>query len=239
MKIEELFQRLSYGELSNLAVASEGSGSILVAAYPRFIHYTNEALLRLYSRFVLFENLLFVEQVGSLTSYPLSMPFAESNVASTEVHKFIKDGSPRTPFLDDVIKIIDVQDESGYSYPLNDEKDVNSLFTPRPTLLQIPIPQNTVVLCVNYQARHPLLDATLTAVDLLAQTFEIPFTVEGALQNYIAHLVYSHMNGQENIMKSQEYLAKYESICAEIEKMDLVNQSISTTNARFTIRGWI
>lgn len=238
MKILELFQRLSYGELSNLALANDGAGSIQDASHAKLIHYTNEALLRLHSRFILEEASLFIEQVGSITSYPLLPQYAASNVASAETYKFIKD-TIGDPFLNDVIKILRISDESGFIFPLNDDEDPNSLFTPRPNVLQIPLPQNTVTLVVYYQARHKLLNAALTGVNLTNQTFDIPFTLEGALQNYIAHLVYSHMNGQENLLKSQEYGAKYETICAGIEKMDLVNQSIATTNTRFDLGGWV
>lgn len=238
MKISELFQRLSFGELSNLSLANDGDGSISNPAKARLIHYTNEALLRLHSRFVLKETSLLLEQIGSRTNYPLLPQYAVSSTTSTETHRFILD-SVSAPFLDDVIKVLRVNDEAGFVFPLNDDEDPNSLFTPQTNTLQIPVPQNEVVLAVTYQARHALLDSTLTGSNLLNQTFSVPFVLEGALQAYVAHLVYSHMNGQENILKSQEYAGKYEQICAEIEKMDLANQTISVTNTRFEMRGWV
>lgn len=237
MKISELFQRLSYGELSNLSVANEGNGTIQSAAYPKLIGHVNEALLRLHSRLVLRETSLLVVQIGNVTQYPLT---PEHTLSSTVVgvDKFIDDSS--NEFLDDVIKILRVEDQLGYRFPLNDDNSSLSMFTPLPNTLQIPVPQDGVVLSVTYQARHPkLIVEGIPDVDLLNQEFDVPFTLEAAIQNYIAYLVFRNMNGPENISKSQECLAAYEMIIAEITTNDLANQSISVTNERFDLGGWI
>lgn len=234
MNLGELGSRLSTGELSNLSLANEGNGTIKEDQKAKIINAANAGLLRIFSRFMLKQNDLIIELVGHITKYPLVSKYAELNSESTEKYKFIKDGLHR-PFKDDVIKILEVIDYGGWEYTLNDSESHTSLFTPSPNVLQVPTPLSGKALNVIYQARHdPIpLDA---ADDFL---IDIPFFLEEALTNYIGSLIYSHMNGQENMVKSQDFAAKYESICSEIEEKDLVNQTYSTSNTKFAKRGWI
>jgi hypothetical protein len=233
MKLSELFRRLSQGQLMNLAISNDGDGSIMENKHSQIIQYTNEALLRLFSRYTLKENHLIIELTQNRTSYPLKLKYAQS---TGNPETFIKD-FPGQLFEDDVIQILEVDDESGFKYPLNDRERRDSLFTPMPNTLQVPFPVEGDALGILYRARHPLL--VPDGMNYINQEIELPFTLEGALQNYIGHLVYSHMNGQENIVKSQEYLAAYETDCAEIEARDLVSQSFHTSHTKLEQRGFV
>lgn len=51
MNVGDFFRNLSYGELSNLSMANSGDGTIRAEDQSRVIHYTNQALTRLYVRF--------------------------------------------------------------------------------------------------------------------------------------------------------------------------------------------
>jgi hypothetical protein len=233
MQLSELFRRLSYGELVNLAVSGEGSGEILPAAHPRFISYTNEALLRLHGRFVLREDDLIIQQVEHITRYPLLKKYAVSNVASTEPHKFIKDWANK-PFQEDVIKVNGAFSDCGEELPLNDEEECTSVFTPSPTVLQVPCPVAGRYITLTYQARHPEI---ATDDDLTAE-IEIPYVLEGALTAYIAYKAYSFMNTQESTAKAAEHLGQYEMICSGVIDRDLLNSSPSTSNKKFSKRGF-
>ncbi len=239
MLLSELFKRLSYGELSNLAVAQEGIGTIEPAKVPQLVRYTNEGLLRLYSRFMLLVKDVIVEQVAHITNYELRVKNAESSDSGV-TYPFIKD-ELGIPFTGDVIKILEVHDSFGRALYLNDASQTNTVFTPFPDVLQVPKPIAGAALGILYQARHPVLvDTTSTAVPvILAQNVEIPFVLEAALQAMIAASVYSHMNGQENIGKSQEYLGWSESICLEVEQKDLVSQSNTPKHHKFHQRGFV
>lgn len=244
MKLNELFRRLSFGELSNLSIADGGEGTLVQSKHPRIIQYTNESLLRLYSRFVLKENDLIIEQVGHITNYHLRREFAESiagNDGNPELMSvaYIKD-LPCEPFDNDVIRIMEVFDSFGCLLPLNDPDHPESLFTPQLDTLQVPRPKHGVALGIRYQARHPIIRDKIIREneDLLEQEAEVPFFLEGALQALIASKVYSHMNGQENNVKSQEFLATYEMICQEIEAKDLASQTISASHSKLIQRGF-
>lgn len=232
MKVSELFQRLSYGELSNLAIGEDGVGAIPDASKPKIIAYLNDALLRLHSRFILAEREVLIEQVDGVRLYRLSSRYAQSNPAPEPgIDLYIQDEG--NPFRDDVIKILTVQDQTGAFLSLNDAEDPLSVFTPQPDVLQIPNPIGGEPLGITYQAQHvPVVNNPDAFID-------IPRTLEAALLAYIAHLTFHHMNGESHSSKAAEHLSTYEGICAEIEQKDLVSSSYSLTNAKFGMRGFV
>lgn len=242
MKISELFRRLSFGELSNLTLSGEGSGTIVDARHPQLIQYINEGLLRLFSRFALRENSVIIEQVDHITSYHLKRQYTESAQVDTLLvpYPYIKD-MVGDPFEEDVIRILEVQDSAGNKRPLNDVGNINSVFTPAPTTLQVPYPVTGQALEILYQARHPIIrDAPLVEEEnILDQVIELPFFLEGALQGFIAAQVYGHMNSVEASNKSIEYLKKVELICQEVEQKDLAGQSFLNTHFKFEDRGFV
>lgn len=233
LRVSDVFRRLSYGELSNIAMGMEGVGAIEASKQDRLIHYINEALLRLHSRFVLREEGLLVRLTAHVTNYHISSRYAESNTDRLPADPvYIMDTA--SPYRDDLIKITAVYDQSGMQIPLNDGEDRRSFFTPMPDCLQVPNPVEGYMIELGYQCRHPLIGPGQTDACI-----ELTPALEGALTAYVAHMVYSFMNGADNAAKGQEHLARYEYICAEVERMDLVNSSISTTNTKFESRGFI
>lgn len=238
MKVSDLFRELSFGELSNLAISNSGSGTILEAKHPQLLHYANDALTAIYSRFLLSEKEIVIEMSASITAYHLKSEHSES--VGTSVDLYIKD-TPEDPFLDDALRILEVWGSTGTKYVLNDAQDPYSLFTPTPLVLQVPEPVAGQPLSILYQAKHAKLLDVVTAevTNLLDQIIEIPHYLENALQQWIAHKTYSHMNGQENVLKGQEFLAAYEADCLGIEQRDLANQSWHTSHTKLEQRGFV
>ena len=221
MKLKELFSRLSYGELSNLAIGMEGAGDIRQEDKMKVLSHVNDALLAIYSRFILSTKYLLVEQVDHITNYHLIPKYAESQ--NCVDYPYIKDLAGEE-FTGDLIRILEVHRDNGCEYVLNDKDNPHSLFTPYPQTLQVPFPITGVPMHLMYQARHdpitePLDDACI----------EVPFVLESALQAYVAHKIFSHMNGQDNMVKSQDHLATYEGKCMEVEAKDLVSTTFATS----------
>lgn len=231
MKVEDLFSRLSYGELSNLSIGNEGRGSIREEDIPKVTAHVNDGLLRIYSRFVLSTKQLLVEQVRHITNYHLIPKFAESSGSDVE-WPYIKD-LPDEKFEGDLIRILEVKDDRG-TLPLNDTGNPRSLFTPYPQVLQVPEPRAGKPLSIEYQARHITLNN-----DDLEQEILIPFVLEGALQSFVAYKIFSHMNGQDNQVKSQEHLNTYDGICTDVEARDLVNATTATSHYKLEERGFV
>ena len=236
MLLSELYAKLSYGELSNLALANESDGTILEAAQPRIVNYANDALRRMYSRFVIKSADVLVMQTEYIVHYHLKPKFAVNYTplgdSDDEPIRYIHDLAYR-PFLGDVIKILSVVDQYGFPLPLNDDEHPSSLFTPQPTTLQVPCPVSDEALSVVYQAAHPVL------VGDLDESIEIPDILLEAFTAYIAYKAFSHMNTADSTAKAQEHLAIYTALCAETDSKDLVNTSVSFTNSRFHQRGFI
>jgi hypothetical protein len=238
MKIEDLFRELSLGELSNLAISNEGSGEIAVNKQPQMIQYVNDALVQLYSRFVLNEKELLIEQVENITQYHLRLRYTES-AGDVGYDHYIKDTG--NPFPNDLIRILAVWDANGCKLPLNDSADCDSLFTPMPDTLQVPTPSAGDILSVVYQARAPKLSDRVDdgEIELLQQEFELPVIFENALKQYVTHKVFFHMGGQENVVKASGYLNAYEADCALVEQRDLANQTVHTSHTKLEQRGFV
>lgn len=233
LTLRDLFSRLSYGPLSNLALSNEGAGGIIEARQPGMVHYTNEALLRLHSRFVLKEKELILRMADGVSNYEFSP--AHTYVQSTATSATYIMDSKTKPFLNDVIKVLKVFDAGGCQMALNDDNDCNSVFTPTPNSLQFPriCPNNLVF--VLYQARHIPLSGNPVKLDSF---IDLPDVLEEALLSYIAHKVLANMNGQEHAARAAIHLSNYEMVCANVREGDLVNNSISSSNAKFEIRGF-
>ena len=232
MKLKDLLSRLSFAELSNLSIGNEGQGTIKEEDIPKLVAHVNDGLVRIYSRFVLCTKQLLIEQVQHITNYHLIAKYAESAEADVP-WPYIKD-APGNIFTGDVIRILEVHDVMGREYVLNDKDDPTSLFTPAPQLLQVPNPKAGKCLAVLYQARHDYIEN-----DDLEQEIVIPFVLEGALQAFVAYKVFSHMNGQENQVKSQEHLNTYDGICTDVEERDLVNATFATSHHKLENRGFL
>lgn len=234
MLLEDLYQRLSYGELNNLSLAAEGSGSILDAAQPRIVMYANEAMIRLYTTFILRTNSVILTPLDHVTSYHLKKRFAFSQRAeSDEDFLYIQDLDDE-PFAEDVIKVLEVFDGAGQVVPLNDAEQPNSVFTPQALMLQVPTAWNGQVLSLLYQASHPTLD-----VSDPHSIIDLPEVLHGALTAFIAHKIYSHMNTAESSAKANEHMNTFMGICTDVVEKDLVATSILQSNSRFHKRGWI
>lgn len=234
MNILQIFERLSYGELSNLSLANDGNGSIRDEDHARIIMYINEGLLKLYTRFVLSEKDLLLETVSHITNYHLLSKYAESKWDPEEVpYPYIKDLG-REPFTEDVIKILSVHNTYGIRLPLNDGENPYSLFTPQKNVLQVPHPTDGGALSVQYQAKHPILDASNLDAEI-----ELQDELIGALTAHVGYKVYLNMNTAETAEKAKDHLAIYEATCLEAEDRDVTNTSNVTSNTKFRMRGWV
>ena len=233
MNVTELFRRLSYEKLGNLALAANGTGTIVDDQKPKIIAHANAGLLRLYSKFLLKESDLLLQQKEHITNYHFQTKFALNGEVCPSVVKYIFD-KPSEKFTGDLIKVLGVVDSTGTGHTLNDIDDINSYFTPQPNILQIPRPVEGRMINVIYQARHPVL-----TYDDMDACIELPVVLEEALLSWITYAVYSAMNGQENLTKGQEQLAMFENVCEEVIERDMVNSSSSNTGCKFKDRGFV
>jgi hypothetical protein len=241
MTLKELFRRLSVGELSNIAMgatlAGIPTGTIDPNQQQKVVLYTNDGLNRLYTRFVIKESDLILEQQADQDMYPLELRHCQSQMeefpGGLSSSYYIQD-TEEDPFLDDIIKILRAYDGNGCEVPLDNPDDCCSWFRPQSTVLQIPFPVAGNPAAIVYQANHREMPWT----DLNGE-FELPDPLVPALRAYVASEVYSHMNTQEAGIKAQEHLKKFEELCVECLAMNLVTMPEVPMNHKFDKRGWI
>lgn len=233
MKVEDLYRQLSFGELSNLAVAVDGTGTLKESQHARVIHHANEALIRLYSRFMIQEKSVILEVYEDTTQYHLVKKFAETVwQPGDDGHPWIKDAA--APFQEDVIQVLSAYNAYGQALMLNDPSDPNSLMTPKATTLIVPNQEPGVLLDITYQARHPLLVA-----NQLNQEIELPLELHEAMTSYIAAKMYGNMNTPDAQTASLQFQARFQAICDEAVEYNRVSIGGLVRNVKFQNRGWV
>jgi hypothetical protein len=227
MLVKALFKELSLGELSNLSLSADGSGTIIEEKQGKILLYAQDGLTKLYGRFLLSEKVLILRTIAGQTSYPLESRYAVSQLDDDDEATILD--NDEEPFTDDLVKVLAVSQMGDY-VPLNDTEACGSVFTPSPTILRVPETGGTFSLV--YQANHPKLVDEESVISL-------PEVLWPALKSFVAGKVYSHMNGQDNMVLSQNHMAEFEGICLDVVDRDLVSTSISSTNSRFNRNGWV
>jgi hypothetical protein len=235
MILSELLSRLAKSELSNLSLVDEDTQDIRPASRAKVIGYVNEALLRLHSRFVLREDDVLVQMFEQITTYELKAQFAQSYAGDIDVpYRYIIDGTGPEKFKDDVIRVTGAFDSYGEELELNNQMAPTSLFTPRPKVLQVPVPMPGQVLSVVYQAKHPLLSATD-----LDEEVEIPEVLVGGLTAYVGYMAFNFLGGAENMGRATGFMQVYDKICMEMEEKDGMGTTTRSHSDAFEMKGWI
>jgi len=235
MNLQDFYKKLANGRLSNTAMV-EGIDPVTIKAVhqPKVTDAINEGLVRLYTRFILNEKDVVIGLKDYITSYRLNSLYSESLAPQVGVpYSYILDGGGPV-FSDDVIKILYVYDHDGYEMPLNDTTYYKYIFTPRFDTVQVPTPITGEVINVIYQAKH----ITLTSLEPLEKII-LPDTLYGALEAYVAHLLFADINSDDAKFKSEKQLARYEEICADVRLTDAVSSTTIQSNTKFINRGWI
>lgn len=231
MNLKEVFDQLTYGELSQLSIGGGEAGTIAPAQYDRVIAHINLALLALYKRFPLKEGELKLELVAGRTEYDLKSRFAVTSKTSKEPVRYIKDTAV-APFRDDLFKVERVYAESGYEFGINDLDDPYSLGTPTSTKLRVPKvivdkgpdlhdDLKTATLKVVYRAAHAKIVPEGTDLDPEMVELELPETHLQPLLLFVASRVHmpGGMSGEFNA--GNNYLQQYELACQEIMGLGL------------------
>ena len=248
MKLKEIFDQLTYGELSQLSIGGGEQGVINEDNYDKVLAHLNLGLTALHKRFMLKEGSLNLQLVSGRTVYPLTSQYALSNRRSREETKYILDTSV-TPFLDDILKIEQVYTESGYELPLNDGSKSYSVSTPNSTTLRVPsdIVENihssiaelsTSTLEIAYRANHPLITRGTGLFEPERVEVLLPYSHLEPLLLFIASRVHSPIGMVNEFNASNNYAAKYERACKDLETQNLsIDQG--TSNTRIERNGWV
>ena len=234
MKLSEIFEYLSQGELAQHYVAESSCGSIEPENYHKLIPNINMALLELYKRFPVLRKDLLIAVDPNRTTYPLREKYALSSTIPC-LSKYIMD-SPLELFKGDILLIEDVVDESGIVLYLNEDTTQYSIYTPAFDTVTIPAPEAGQYLAVGYRAapEHiPSVGIDPTEYDVL-----LPPVMLEALLLY----VYSkyHTGLEEQLVEGTRvnFTREFEKSVSRVEFGTLVNKT-NHRNTKFDQNGWV
>ena len=237
MKLREIFTQLSQGEFRQKSLGGAEESGILEVNYPKVVPHIWLGLTEIYKRFPLKTKQVTIQQYGHISNYFLDTRYAETNTTSLEPYKYIKD-TQFQPFddNDDVLKIERVFDENGTPYPMNDDKEVLSIFTPSYNQIQVPFNDADNAMTVQYRANHPKIpfegEGVLDQEILISPTYLQPLLL------FIAGRYYSTSGNAESQAAGDKFNARFELSCADIERLNLGIED-HTSNEKLEDRGFV
>lgn len=210
MTVEELFRKLSHGDLSNLSSAVDASGTIKKERQNQVVHFANEGLKALHSRF----QLLLQDEVVTLTGAEMTHPLPANAIQLVSI--LLASGQP---------VVFGSQPIPGTFYVYQ-----RSLYIPKSyaagTELQL-----------TYQCKHPTL-TDITAPADLAQVIDLVIELEGALTANIAAQAYGNILTPEGQRAAEKYQLRYEQLCQTAVHQGLVPGELMD-QSKFDQRGWV
>lgn len=232
MLLSDLFATLSYGELSNLAIAGGGTGTITAEKQPQVIVAANKTLSRLSRDFpykICYVKLL---AQADTSRYNLDPVHAVSNtdVGNTAI-RYLNDAD--FTFDGSLIKVREVTRLDRTDTTEIDETLITSLNKrstdsgfgvrlngTRALILEQPLDGD--IYEVEYQARAATIASDV--IDLTAE-IDIPAALETALELGTAARVWGSMNNELAIAKTRELWARYGEEVATLEFEDMMGES--------------
>jgi hypothetical protein len=245
MKLRELFDQLAFSELAQLNGINSISGLIDPTAYDRVLTAVSLGLTALHSRFCLKEEKLLLQLKPGVYSYRLH---SSNAVSKGSLNAFILD-STTSPFLDTLLKVESVCVPDGAGFPLNDHSEYYSMFTPNLGTLDVkkdivdglstlPTEYKTTQLEVTYRANHKILPIGFNGYDADKVEIDLPYTYVEALLYFIGSRLHNPMGLVNDFNAGNNYAAKYERACQEIERNNIrVDQD--SQNSKLVANGWV
>ena len=216
MYLSEIFEHLTYGELSTLKIGGlKDSGAIAAADYPQVISFINLGMIDLYKKFLLQEKNVVLELFDHITEYELYYEHAQSNPdpIQDDITRYIADTGYEKPFEEDILQIHSAYDSNFEEIPLNDMNERSSIFTIGDDIVQVPYPgQGTFIDLIfhAYPTKIPLDTVT-------PETYKIrlPQQFIAALTAYVGFRAHISLPAGA-ASKATEHFSRYSGICNEI-----------------------
>ena len=235
MKLSEIFEQLTYGELSQLTMGGWDSEQIAPEDVRKVIAHVNLGLNDLYGRFWLKTGEVILYLYDRISFYKLHNKYAVSNIESTEEIKFIED-SRFYPFQNDVLKIEEVYNLCGDYLCLNDKTKHCSLFTTAYDTIQVVHPFNETMISVQYRAKHPEIK-WIEGFDPSTVEVDLPNVMLEPLLLFIGSRSYRALNSDQN-QEGNNYFQQYEMACTRLKNLGYEIQT-NLTNIKLERNGWV
>lgn len=235
MLLSDFLKHLAYGELSQLSIGVSNNGEIAEKDYPKVISFLNLGLTQLHTKLPLIWSEMLVRINPLNHEYILSSKYALSTNTSFALcdNFYILDRA--TPYKDTLLKIEEVNSESGHTYTINDRSDEDTVYVPKYNVLNFAQPKDEMV-SVLYRANHELLPMSRT-IDLSTE-IDVPDVCIEPLMTYIVSKLLSGLSNVEGIQEAAAFSNKFELQIQAIEDAGLVPVD-KPTNQRIWREGWV
>jgi hypothetical protein len=228
MKIKRIIEHLQSGVLSKVNLGGNTEMGITSYNYPAVISAIELGLVELSQYFNLQQREVFIKQEDHIKVYELDVRYAQTNTASTETYKYIKD-TVDNPFTGDILRIESIYDELGHEFKLNDDSDPDSLYTPSLISVQVPRPNAENTISVIYSAGARELNKT--GSDVLEQEVYLPQVLLQAMLMFVAAQVVLGKDSLEAKNESMVFERKFkEAVALAMNYGANVKDSTANTN---------
>jgi hypothetical protein len=234
MKLQDIFDQLTYGELSQISLGGNDENyGIHAENYERIVPHLNMGLADLHKRFPLKTATVVIEQHVEISTYYLDLKYAVSNAFSSET-KYLID-TEELPFEENIIRIEQIIDEAGCEIKLNDPLDSNSIVMPSYNALMVPFPNDDVTINVRYRANHRKIQ--LVGLDPEEEEIELPLAYLQPLLMFIAGRILAGRPSLDGSNEGASMIARYEQECFRLEQLNIIHKA-DPENDRIMRGGW-
>lgn len=241
MTLQEIFDLLQQGELSQMSLGTSDGVSIGEEHQARVIGAVNRALTELHKRFAL--RVLEVPlqmQVGT-SVYWIDPKYAVSTGGTAP--KYLLDASQP---LEKLIRVEQIFDAEGCELAMNHKGDLvdqSRLWVRMPTYNCLVLPPDlaTQTLKVMYRANHAKLEKTPGFFDPSQVQVDIPDVYLEALLLHVASTMTNPAgphSGNAGFHEGNNYWARFEAACQLLQDQEYRNQE-TTENYRLYRNGWV
>ena len=230
MKLQEIFDALWYGELSQVFQGgTDATEGIREEDRKKVISHIQLGLTSLHRRFNIRVGEFVLELQPGQTVYVLSKEFAQSNTKSAEPVKYIRDN--QLPFEDDLFKIERIYDKNECELPFN-ESMFKGIRTLRNHVLVVPesYQEKTDILHILYRANHPKIDTLMGEAVPFMQEIELPDMYLQALLYFVGSRVMNPIGINQEFHDGNNYAKKYELECMRLEQENFQIDDIEDNN---------
>jgi hypothetical protein len=249
MKLSDIFDALTYGELSSLAIGGADTGKIDPKDYAKLVSHINLGLTDLYTRFHLKEGQVTLALQASQLAYELDVRYAVTCKSSREPVRYLLD-SASNPFPGDLLKVTRVLTAGGHALGLNNLAD--SLGVTTPTLAQLMVPAaivnqdpnladcyKTATLDIRYRASHVPVRLPVGTVNPAAIEIKLPTAYLQALLLFVGARLHVPLGANaQGQSPSNDLMTRYELACKLLGDTGIeVDQAGS--HSRFEQGGWV
>lgn len=234
MTLDDIYTQLSYGELRQLFLSGrtidDSEAKLTKAQHAKLLPSVQLGLTELHKRMFLREAELQVELQTGQVVYALTPKYAESNNASKEPIKYIKDATSK--FQNNLLKIERVYgtwNEEEYAIPLNIQGDPTAVRTTSYNVLTVPTDEEkapwlteTTHLRVVFRADHPEIPAQLANISPRSVEIYLPPTHIEALCFYIASRQHNPLGMVPGAMhEGNNYFQRFEASIQELKNLSM------------------